>query len=210
MVKPIVLVGGGGHARVVLDICRVLRLQVAGVLDKSPSMLNLINDAETLGDDSLIDDTAFVAAHRFVVAIGAPAARKNLASRIASSGGRFATLIHPAAVIGSRVTFGEGTVVMAGVVINCDVAIGRHAIVNTRASLDHDCHLENGVHICPGATLAGSVSIGAWSTIGAGTTIINNRKIGEAVFVGAGTVVVKDLPDHVLARGVPCQIVGSA
>src|SRR6516164_411154 len=123
-------------------------------------------------------------------------------------GGRLAKAIHPASVIASDVSIGQGTVIMAGVVINTGSRIGRFAIVNTGATVDHDNLLEDGVHISPGCHLAGNVTCRADAFIGTGTSIIPRVQIGERAVIGAGAAVISDVPSDVLALGCPAAIKG--
>ena len=117
------------------------------------------------------------------------------------------TLIHPSAYIDETASLGAGTVVMAGAIVQPGSRIGRHAIINTAASVDHDCTIEDFVHICPGAHLAGTVSVGERTLLGTGCSVIPGIHIGANVIVGAGAVVTKDLPDGVTVVGLPAKVI---
>ncbi|MDE2166824.1 MAG: acetyltransferase [Alphaproteobacteria bacterium] len=204
--KPVVLIGAGGHAKVVLDLCEKTSLPVRGVIDASLPPDASFYGVPVLGNDSLLGDKALKAVCRFVIAIGDGRVRREIARRLASSGAELITLIHPSAIVGARSTFGPGTVVFAGAVINCDSVIGGHAIINTGARVDHDCRIGEGVHLCPGVVLAGTVAVGDWTMIGAGSVVSNNRAVGAHAMIGAGSVVVEDVPERSLAYGNPCSV----
>ncbi len=192
MSKPIVIMGAGGHGKVLFDICRETGRDVGGFLDQNVE--GEVHGLPVLGNDTMLDDAGFVSAHDFVLGIGNPALHKRLSALIVEKGGALATLVHPAATISQSVSLGSGCAVMAGVVINIDAQIGDNCIINTRASIDHDCRLGNDVQICPGATLAGVVECGDDVFVGAGATILPTVKIGARTVVGAGALVNRDIP----------------
>jgi len=208
--RAIVVVGAGGHAKVVLDLCERASVAVQGIVDPQLAAGASYLGVRVLGGDDVLDDTGKLADSAFVIAIGDGARRRELARKIAAQGRNFATLVHPSAIIGARTAIGAGAVVFAGAVINCDSKIGAHAIVNTGARIDHDCTIGDGVHICPGSVLAGTVTVGEWTMVGAGTVIANNRVVGAHCTIGAGSVVVEDVPDRSLAYGNPCRVRGPA
>lgn len=206
--KHIVIVGAGGHGRVVLDICRAMGECVAGFLDSRNTVGTLINDAPVLGNNDALDNTDFLRSHRFIVAIGDQQAREALSCHILNGGGELATAIHPSSVISPRAVIGDGTVVVAGAIVNTDATVGRYCIINTGATIDHDVVLEDGVQICPGANLAGAVHCGRLVFIGTGAVIIPKVHIGSNSVIGAGAVVLKDIPADVLAVGNPAKAGG--
>ncbi|WP_235040391.1 acetyltransferase [Vreelandella profundi] len=116
-----------------------------------------------------------------------------------------ATLVHPAAVVSNTVLLGAGSVVFAGAVIQIDSQLGEACIVNTRASVDHDCSLSDGVHICPGATLAGGVTVAEASWVGIGACIKQLVNIGSNATIGGGAAVIRDVPCGQTVIGVPAR-----
>ncbi|MBX2906045.1 MAG: acetyltransferase [Taibaiella sp.] len=141
-----------------------------------------------------------------VIAIGVNATRQKVAAKLEAQLS-FGIAIHPTAHISSRATIGEGTVVMAGVMINAESRIGRHCIVNTSASIDHDCVLGDFSHVSPNATLSGDVHIGEGTHFGAGAVAIQGIRIGKWCTIGAGAVIIKDVPDFATVVGNPGRII---
>ena len=189
MSKKLVIIGASGHGKVIADIALKIGYEVIGFLD----------DADTLQETCgfpVLGKTKDIVKYKdqceFVIAIGNNSIRENVAEKYNV---QWATLIHPAAVLGINVQIGEGTVVMANVVINPCASIGKHCIINTGAIVEHDNNLEDYVHISPNAT-----------HIGVGACVKNNITIAENVVVGAGAVVVKDIEESGVYVGVPIHI----
>lgn len=203
MLGPLVVVGAGGHAKVVVATARAAGWQVAAVVDDAQERWGgeLLGVAISGPTRRVLDDAS---AH-VVLAIGDNAARRKLASGARC---RFASVVHPSAVVDLTVSLGAGSVVFAGAVIQPDTAIGGHAIVNTGASIDHDCVLGEAVHVAPGTRLAGNVTLGDEVFLGIGAVVVPGIAIGARTTVGAGAAVVTDLPPDVVAVGVPARVQG--
>lgn len=139
------------------------------------------------------------------VAIGDNTRRLELTKQMVQAGATLATVVHPSAIVGSRVSIGAGSVLMAGVVVNIAARIGVGCIINTRASVDHDCTIGDGVHVCPGVSLAGNVRIADLAWIGIGSCVIQGRKIGSRAVVGAGSVIIRDVENDVTVVGNPAR-----
>jgi sugar O-acyltransferase (sialic acid O-acetyltransferase NeuD family) len=153
-----------------------------------------------------IDVYRELASTGLVMGIGDNAARKAIVERLGTEIPHpWHGAIHPTATIAPSVQIGEGTVVAAGAVINPDTIIGKHAIINTGATIDHDCKIGDFCHIAPGAHLAGGIHVGEGSLIGIGVVATPYHSIGAWVVVGAGAVVIRDIPDRVVAKGVPAR-----
>lgn len=199
----IVVVGSGGHAKVVIATARAAGMHVVGVVDDAPARWGeLVLGVKVDGPCAVaLDDPAVVA----VLAIGNNAVRARLAATARCA---FATVVHPSAVVHASVTLGPGTVVFAGAVVQPDTRIGAHGILNTRASVDHDCVIGAHVHIAPGASLAGTVTLGDGVFMGIGSVAIPGVTVGEWSIVGAGAAVVRSLPSRVTAVGVPAKVPG--
>lgn len=146
-----------------------------------------------------------------ILAVGSGKVRELLADKVANC--RFATLLHPDAHFGPRVTFGVGTMVCAGNIFTTDITVGRHVIVNLRCTVGHDVVIEDYATLSPGVHVSGNVHIGERAFIGTGAVINNGQpgkpiRIGKDCVIGAGAVVTKDVPDGCTAVGVPAKVVG--
>jgi UDP-perosamine 4-acetyltransferase len=140
------------------------------------------------------------------VAVGDNALRERLGVMVSAMGFELPNAISPHAVISPSAVLGKGIAVMAGVAINAETRIGDLAIANTNSTIDHDCIIGRAAHIAPGCALAGNVTVGDRSFLGVGVCVIPHVKIGADVILGAGSVVVRDLPDRAKAVGVPARV----
>lgn len=203
-----ILIGGGGHARVVLDMLLSSGITVLGITEKCKQMAVLFN-VPVVGDDNVILDYSpdeIMLANGLGFA-GSMEKRAQIYNLFKKKGYQFETLIHPSAVLSPMAYLKEGVQVMAGAVVQVGSCIGENTVINTRASVDHDCVIGNHVHIAPGATVAGGVKIGDNTCIGAGVTVIQGVSIGRNSIVAAGAVVVHNIPDNVTVMGVPARVV---
>ena len=187
--------GASGHAKVIADIIKASGDMVGEVFDDSP-------------EDKIIDSRKVYSPKEndvegpMIIAIGSNKIRRLLAERYEID---YAKALHPNTSISSSVEVGEGSVVMAGVVIEADTLIGKHCIINTSSSINHECKIGDFVHISPNATLCGSVEVGDGSWIGAGAVVIQGIRIGKNCIVGAGAVVIRDVPDGTTVAGNPAK-----
>ncbi len=201
----IYLIGSGGHGKVVLDALLALRCEVE-VLDADAGRVGeLLLGRKIAREEKVL--ALLKPPAEFLVAIGDGSSRRRVAERWEAAGHRLVRVLHPLAHVGSTAEVAEGAVVMAGAIVQAGARIGRGAIVNTGASVDHDCRVGDFAHIAPGAHLAGGVEVGAGAWIGIGATAIEGIIIGPRAVVGAGSVVVDDLPADVVAYGNPCRVV---
>lgn len=208
MSKPIIILGAGGHAKVLIEALRQSGRTISGLLTTDPTLSGSnILGIPVLGSDEVINSFSPYDI-RLVNGLGSvdlPLNRQRIFERFNCMGYKFATSIHPSAVIATDVLLGEGVQVMAGSVIQPGCRIGNNSIINTRASVDHDCTIGDHVHIAPGVTASGSVRIGSGSHIGTGATLIQGVAIGNGCLIAAGALVVKDICDGAKARGVPAK-----
>jgi UDP-N-acetylbacillosamine N-acetyltransferase len=207
---PIVIVGSGGHAHVVADIVALdARFTIAGFLDdvQTDRYGTAFAGSIVLGATDLLPSLAAQGVRHGFVAIGQWQARVTLAERLRESGFSLPVLRHPAATLARDVAVGDGSVLMAGAIVNPGARLGASVIVNTAASVDHDCEIDDGVHIAPGARLAGHVHVGRGAWIGIGAVVKDRVRIGAGSMIGAGAVVVKDVPEGVVAFGNPATVV---
>lgn len=209
---PHIVVGGGGHARVLIMALRQLRVDVVGVTDADPARHGeSVADVPVLGgDDALADyDRSCVLLVNGIGSTGDATPRRAAFARLRENGFRFASVVHPAAFCEEGGTLGEGVQVMAGAVVQTGTRIGANTIVNTRAAIDHDCLIGAHCHVAPGAVLAGGATVGRGSHIGAGATVIQEIAIGAGALVAAGSVVVEDVCPGVVVAGVPAREIGA-
>lgn len=206
MKDRVVILGGGGHAKVVIDI-----LEQAGEVDiagfvSAAEQPDALCGYRRLGSDDVLVATLRDGIQNAFVAIGDNRRRQDCIGALQRQGFTLINAISPAAVISKYASLARGIAVMPGAVINAGARLDDGVIVNTNASVDHDCVIGACVHIAPGVALAGCVTLGEGVFLGAGTTVIPNIAIGAWTTVGAGAAVVADLPDRVVAVGVPATV----
>lgn len=196
MTKPVVILGGGGHARVVIDALRCAGHLIAGVIDPKPEVAkSLPSGIAWLGKD--LSQARAADVHLVIgvgsVDVGAKNLRPILFTEAKAGGFQVLSFRHPSAIVAGDVALGEGSQVMAGAILQTGVRTGVNCIVNSGASLDHDCRLGDHVHIAPGAVLSGEVEVGDGCHLGTGAIVIQCIRIGAEAMVGAGAVVTRDV-----------------
>lgn len=197
--RDVILLGAGGHAKVLIDALQRAGIEVTGIVDPVLAETHpLWRGISVIGND---DDLLKLNPEQVILINGTgglpySSLRQRLFSLFTDVGFQFMNVIHPSAFIGSGVDLGMGVQIMAGAIIQADTAIGSNSIINTGALIDHDCVIESHVNLAPGVVVSGGVRIGEGAHIGPGATIIQGISIGAGAIVGAGTVVVKDLPEH--------------
>lgn len=199
MSESIILIGGSGHARVVIDCIRASGGEVLGILDDGLPVGKLVLGVPVLGKTA---DYECYRDHPFLIAIGNNAVRRALAERLNV---RWATVVHPRAVVSGYARLGRGTVVMPGAVVNAGAVVGCHCILNTGSIVEHDNELGDYVHISPNAALGGTVKVGDGTHIGIGACVRNNLNICGGCTIGAGAAVVKDITQPGTYVGVPAR-----
>jgi len=210
--KKIVLIGGGGHCKVVISILKKLgNFEIAGIVDnyKTDSFMSGIKIIGTDDDLKGIYKSGIYNALITVGSIKDNTKRYRLFNMAKEIGYKFPVIISPEAIVDESVKIGEGTVIMPGSIINVDSSIGNNCIINTGSIIEHDCKIGDHCHIAPGVHISGEANIGELSFIGIGATIIQGIKIGKNVTIGAGSVLIKDIPDNVIALGNPAKIMKS-
>lgn len=208
--KDIIIIGAGGHAKVVADII----LQRKKQLKEEINLIGFLDDAykslkykeifgiSILGDLSKLEDLKSKN-YEYLIAIGNNSIRKKIAEKYNKL--KYYIAIHPNSIIGTEVKIEEGTVVMANAVINSGSEIKKHVILNTASVVEHDCLVSKYSHISPNATLCGAVKIGKETWIGANSVVKQEIGIGENVTLGAGSVVVKNIEDNCVVVGNPAK-----
>lgn len=198
MAVPMVMLGAGGHAKVLLDLVQALGQQVVAVCDPALASGGVTDwrGVKVIGDDQAVfgfkpDECRLI---NGLGSLPGQALRFVLHEKFTQQGYQFATLVHPSAVIGGGVTLGQGAQIMAGAVVQADADIGAGTILNTGALVDHDCRVGDHCHIAPGAVVCGGVSLGRRVHVGTGAKIVQGVSVGEHSVVGAGAVVLRDIP----------------
>jgi sugar O-acyltransferase (sialic acid O-acetyltransferase NeuD family) len=195
--KNLILIGASGHGKVVADIALSNGYSISFWDD---------NQLAILPKFSIYKRNLFLNQNtQLIISIGDNAIRKKISQEYAPDS--FINLFHNKSIINEDCIFGIGNVVVSGVCINSSVTIGNHCILNTSCVIEHDCILENFVHISPNATLAGNVFVGEGTHVGIGASIIPGVKIGKWVIIGAGTIILNDVPDYAVIVGNPGKII---
>jgi UDP-perosamine 4-acetyltransferase len=206
--KPeVVIVGSGGHAKVIIDLIRGNReYEIVGCTGVVPGQNNVLG-VPVLGDDTVLNELFARGIRKAFVALGDNRLRCDAAARVVGMGFELIDVISAFSCVSPNATLGPGVAVMPGAVINAGAAIGAGAIVNTAASVDHDCVIGDFSHLAPGSHLAGTVTVGNGAFLGVGSTVIARVVVGEWTIVGAGAVVIRDVPAHATVVGVPARVV---
>ena len=198
--KQLVIIGAGGHGRVVKDVAECVGYDNIIFLDDSeksnPAVVGRTDEFE-----------CYINSSDFFVAIGNSEVRERISNILITKGANIVTLIHPMSAVSKSSKIGWGVVVMAGAVVNADSVIGNGVIVNTCASVDHDSIVNEFAHVSVGAHVCGAVTIGKYVWIGAGATIINNISICNDCIVGAGAVVINDIAECGTYVGAPARLI---
>ena len=205
MPKQLLIIGAGGHGKVVADAA--MRQgnweKIVFLDDRFPHLTSVmgieviaqINDCEQFSDSNT----------QVIVAIGNAQVREKIQEQLSHRGISIATVCHPSAIVAQSAQIKAGTVIFAAAVINPDVKIGRGVIVNTGAIVEHDCEIGDWTHLCPKVACAGNVKIGSQVWVGMGANIIQNVAVGNLAVIGAGAVVVREVTNHQRVVGVPAR-----
>lgn len=208
-----IIIGCGGHGRVVLDILRQAGAYApAGFLDSDPSTHGRrIDGVKVLGHpDDLVEIGKNLGVSRAIIAIGDNGVRREFADRLTSLGFQLVNAIHPSANLAANVSLGRNTVVAAGVLVGAHGQIGDSVILNTGCIVDHETLIGTATHVCPGAKIAGRAVIESGAFIGIGATVIQSVRVGCEAVVGAGAVVIADVAPMSTVVGVPAREIKSS
>lgn len=205
----IVILGFSGHAKVVVDVVEQEgRYRIAGLVDRNGHGGDRLLGYDVLGHEEdvplLVDSLGLRGA---IVAVGDNFVREAMVARLRQRCPDlpFVTALHPRACVARDVPVGEGSVVMAGVVVNPGSAVGRHCILGTNASLGHDSVMEEFASLAPRVATGGNCGIGAFAAVGIGAVLIHGVSVGEHSVVGAGSTVVDDVDPHRVVYGTPAR-----
>lgn len=199
MNNRLIIVGAGGHGKVIAD--SALKNGYTDIVFLDDHAAGMCMGFPIVGTSA--DIPAFHDGRTdFVIAVGSNGIRKRIARAYDVN---WVTLIHPSAQIAVNASIGKGTVVMAGAVVNACAAVGAHCIINTGAIVEHDNQIGDYVHISPGAALGGTVRVGELTHVGIGAVVRNNIQICGMSTIGAGAVVVKSITESGTYIGVPAK-----
>ena len=202
--KPIIIIGAGGHSRVVIDALLLCNENVLGILDNDSNLHGKkILGINVLGDDSYIEKykTNEIYLVNAIASTSSLTLRKRIYDFFSNKGFHFTKVIHPSAIVSPFAKLSNDIQIFAGAIIQPECIIGVNTIINTKTSIDHNGVIGNHCHIAPGCTLSGTVQIGDCSHLGTGSSVIQNITIGRNVLVGAGSVVLKNISKNAKVYG---------
>lgn len=205
MNKPIIMIGNGGHASVLVDTLIAQQREIKGYT--APEEEKNVFDLSYLGTDEVVatyepNEVELVLG---LGTVGISTVRKSMFEHFTARGYTFTNVIHPNAIVASSVKIGQGVQIMAGAILQTNASIANNTIVNTGAIVEHDSVIGCHVHLAPGSTLSGGVKVGNGCHIGTGSSVIQGITIGDETLIGAGSVVVKNIGDRKTAYGVPAK-----
>lgn len=208
----IFIVGASGHGLVAADAARRAGWEVVGFLDSFKPTGQVVRGIPILGHpDNLADLLKAHEVHRLFLGISDNWTRQQMAARLRAAVPAFelTSIVHPQSVVATDVVLGQGTLVLAGAIINSGCLIAENCIINTKASLDHDGEMRACASLLPGVTTGGNCVIGECACVCVGATLSHKISVGDHTVVGAGAVVLHDVPPCSLAYGVPARVVRS-
>ncbi|HEY7091351.1 MAG TPA: acetyltransferase [Tepidisphaeraceae bacterium] len=208
----VVIVGAGGHGKVVLDILHCAEShRVVGYLDADTTLAGTeVSGVHVLGQVNLLPKLKHQKIKGAIIAIGDNRVRTSYAKLVLDAGLELINAIHPSATVSPRGSMGKNVVVAAGAILCTDVKLGNSVIANTGCVIDHESEIGDGCHICPGALLAGRVRVGAGAFVGLGAKVLPCLSVGENAVVGAGATVLRDVPAGATVVGVPARAIRTA
>ena len=207
MQKPLILVGGGGHCKSVLEAAESAGYSILGVLDMPEEVGKEILSTKVIGTDD--DIPAYVDKAELIITVGFiknPAIRIKLYNKIKDAGGKLATVIASTAYVSKYAEIGEGTVVLHQAFVNAGAKVGKNVILNTMTDVDHDAAIGDFTHLSAGVLVAGEAKVGDRCFCGIGSTIQHTRIVTSDVILGAGTLVVKDISEPGVYIGSPAKL----
>ena len=203
--EELILIGAGGHAKDVCDAARAQGRSVVGFVDDDRTLWGTeVVGLPVLGGFEWLSGRSAVA----IIAVGAPDAKQRIDARLRDAGVRIApAVVHPAATISPRALVEDGAVILAGAIVQPDARVRRHAFVHTASSISHDVVVEPYASLHPGVQIGGEATLEEGCFIGMAAAILPRIRIGSWTTVGAGAVVIVDLPSRVTAVGVPARVI---
>ncbi len=202
---PIIIVGAGGHGKIVIEALRAVGThEIVGLVDPSPSTSHVLG-LPVLGGDDLLQPLQSQGIAAAFVALGRNALRQRIGAALLAMGYSLPSIIHPLAVVSSSARIGDGVLIMPLAVVNADARIADLVIINTAAIVEHDADIDEAAHLAPRCAIGGSVRVGARTLLGIGSVVRPDVTIGADAIVGAGSAVVAPVPDGAMVGGVPAH-----
>jgi sugar O-acyltransferase (sialic acid O-acetyltransferase NeuD family) len=207
--KDLYIIGAGGFGREVAWLVErindvVPTWNLKGFIDDNTSLHGTLEDGYSVVGDC--DYLATIPHETWAVcAVGAAKVRKKIIGKLKSSNVKFATLVDPSVMLSKRVSIGEGSIICAGTIITVDISIGEHVIINLDCTIGHDDIIRDFVTLYPSVNVSGNVVVGECTELGTGMQIIQGKNIGKESIVGAGAVVIRDIPENCTAVGSPAK-----
>ena len=212
MREKLLIVGAGGHSKVLLETAISTNLydEYAFLDDcyKDEGKDLYFSEWPIIGNtDSIFSSLIKNKFNNAIVAIGNNKKRLEFLNKLEKNNFKIPSLVHPSAKISPSSKVNKGSVIFSNSVIQAEVRIGVGVIINTSSTIDHECIINDGSHICPGVNLAGRVNVGRLSMVGIGSSVIQDIKIGEEVIIGAGSAVINNIKDKMTVGGVPARLI---
>jgi sugar O-acyltransferase (sialic acid O-acetyltransferase NeuD family) len=207
--EKIIIFGSSGHARSIAVILEKLNCEIVGFIDSYQPKGQKVLNYHTLGnEESLINCETVYGTNNIVMGIGDTMARSKVVEKIIKLNSKinFPAIISPGATVSKYTVIGEGTVVFTNAFVNVECVIGKFCVLNSACIVEHNTQISDFCTISPSVNIGGDVKVGKYSFIGSSATIIQKRTIGKHVVIGAGAVVTKNIPDNVLAVGIPAVV----
>lgn len=207
MNKDLILLGGGGHCKSVIDVAESAEYNILGVLDMPEEVGKSVLDYKVIGTDD--DIPQYVDKAEFIITVGFiknPAIRVRIYNKVKEAGGKLATIVASTAHVSRYATLGEGTVVMHQVVVNAGAKIGENCIINTFCNIEHDAVIGAQCHISTGTMVNGDCKVGERVFIGSQSVLANGITVNDDIIVGAGSVVRKSISEKGVYAGNPAVL----
>lgn len=204
--RRLIIMGAGREGRILSDTCGLLGFKVIGFLDDTKSPDEVVNGIPVLGGFGRIEDAGLIKQAEWVVGLGNNEIRRRLLMEIRERGGNLANVIHPTCLISPSAQIGNGVYIGAYARVLPNARVGDYVLIEGYAGIGADSVIEEGAFIGPGCQIAGQSHIGSCAFIGIGATLNEKAKVGAHSIIGAGSTVVTEIPEHVVATGVPAKV----